>query len=397
MRIKMKDFIYDSGVRIFYGAGQMETVIQEISKLGKRILVVYTDSFLDGGHYEKLEHSLTEAGLEVTCLKAGKRPLLSKVDEGIRLCAEHKVEVVLGIGGGVCMDLAKAIAFGTLHTDVPMERYLTYEVSTDGLSMLPVVTVPTNPMSGSETNADVQITLDESGLQVGCGVGKAVFTWLNPDYVMSLPDNILAYGQMTAFVQVSINYLNLTRSPLAEHYAEASMKTVLECLRRSLADKNDTDARGTLLLNSALALSGINDLGREGEFAPYPLQSFAQRYLGLDYPHALTGLFPYWLKEIYRAVEEKAIFHRYFSEILGVAVKEKEDEVLLQEALAALKELYQEFGIAFSYGELTDNPHDHARLAEIIDSFGPMPCHTLPLTTERMAEMIEDAISEELD
>ena len=295
------------------------------------------------------------------------------------------------------MDLAKAIAFGALHTDVPMEKFLTYEVSAEGLSMLPTVTIPTNPMSGSETNADVQITLDDSGLQVGCGVGKAVFTWLNPEYVMSLPDHILAYGQMTAFVQLSINYLNLTRSPLAEHYAEAAMKTILECLRRSLADKNDVDARGTLLLNSALSLSGINDLGREGEFAPYPLQSFAQRYLGLDYPRALTGLFPYWLKEIYRAAADKAIFYRYFSEILGVLSDGKDDEKLLQEALTALKKLYKEFGIVFAYDELVNDPQDHAKLAEIIESFGPMPCHMMTLTTESMAKMIEDAIVGNLD
>ena len=214
---------------------------------------------------------------------------------------------------------------------------------------------------------------------------------------MSLPEHILAYGQMTAFVQVSINYLNLTRSPLAEHYAEASMKTILECLRRSLADKNDKDARGTLLLNSALALSGINDLGREGEFAPYPLQSFAQRYLGLDYPHALTGLFPYWLKEIYRASGDKAIFRRYFSEILGVDADGKNEEALLQETLTALKKLYREFGIAFTYGEQAADPQDHTKLVEIIDSFGPMPCHIMPLTTERMARMIEDAIMGRLD
>lgn len=294
------------------------------------------------------------------------------------------------------MDLAKAIAFGALHTDVSMEKFLTYEVSTEGLSMLPVVTVPTNPMSGSETNADVQITWNERGLQIGCGVGKAVFTWLNPDYLLSLPDHILAYGQMTAFVQLFINYLNPTRSPLAEHYAEASMKTIPECLRRSLADQNDTDAWGTLLLNSALSLSGINDLGREGEFAPYPLQSFAQRYLGLDYPHALTGLSPYWLKEIYRANADQAIFGRYFSEILGVSVNEKAGETLLQEALAALKALYQEFGIAFTYGELAADPQNHAKLVEIIESFGPMPCRMLPLTTERMTNMIEDAIAGKL-
>ena len=30
----MKDYIFDSSVRIFYGAGQIETVVQEIKKAG---------------------------------------------------------------------------------------------------------------------------------------------------------------------------------------------------------------------------------------------------------------------------------------------------------------------------------------------------------------------------
>lgn len=393
----MKDFIYNSDLRIIYGADQQNLVVQEIAKLGKKILVVPTGSFVREGHYEEFTHRLSAAGLSVFCLNAGKEPLLSKVNEGIKLCLKEQIQVLVGIGGGVSMDLAKAIAFGALHADIPMEKYLTYELSTEGLSQLPVVTIPTNPMSGSETNADIQITLDDTGLQAGCPVGKAVFTWLNPAYMASLPDPILTYGQMTAFVQISINYLNLTRSVLAEHYAEGAMKTILECLRRSLADHNDLEARGTLLLNSALSLSGIHDFGREPEFIPYPLQSFAQRYLGLNYPQALNGLFPYWLKEIYRASEDKEIFYRYFREILNLDTNGKEPEALLQEALQALRKLYQEFGIAFTYGELAEDPKDHQKLTEIIDSFGPMPCHIMPITTEKLAGMIEDAIVGHLD
>ncbi len=393
----MKDFIYDANVKIIYGVGQKNYVAQEIAKLGKKALIVSTGSFIKAGHYDELKKSLSEAGVESICLNAGKEPLLSKVNEGIKICHNNNVEVVVGIGGGVSMDVAKSVAFGAVNSEVPMEQYLTYQVSTEGLTMLPVVTVPTNPMSGSETNADVQITIDETGLQAGCPVGKAVFTWLNPDYMKSLPDSVLTYGQMTAFVQLSINYLNLSRSVLAEHYAEGSMKTIIECLRRSLADSTDSEARGTLLLNSALSLSGINDLGREPEFIPYPLQSFAQRYLGLNYPQALTGLFPYWLKEIYRASDDKAIFYQYFKEILGVDTLSENDEALLQEALAALKMLYQEFGIAFTYGEIASNPDNHEKLVEIIDSFGPMPCHIMPVTTEKLAGMIEDAIAGRLE
>lgn len=125
----------------------------------------------------------------------------------------------------------------------------------------------------------------------------------------------------------------------------------------------------------------------------YSLQSFAQRYLGLNYTQALCRLFPYWLKEIYRASADKEIFRCYFRKILQFNTAEKADEPLLQEALDALETLYREFGIAFTYGELADDPHDHARLVEMIASFGSMPCHIMPVTTESLADMIEDAIT----
>lgn len=89
----------------------------------------------------------------------------------------------------------------------------------------------------------------------------------------------------------------------------------------------------------------------------------------------------------------RAYFYRYFREILHVSTQGKEDEPLLQEALQALKALFQEFGIAFTYGELAANPKNHHKLVEIIGSFGPMPCRIMPVTTEKLANMIEDAIT----
>ena len=69
----------------------------------------------------------------------------------------------------------------------------------------------------------------------------------------------------------------------------------------------------------------------------------------------------------------------------------------MQEALAALKKLYREFGIAFAYGEIAADPKDHAALVQIIASFGPMPCQIMPVTPESMAKMIEDAIAGNLN
>ena len=179
---------------------------------------------------------------------------------------------------------------------------------------------------------------------------------------------------------------------LAERYAKASMQTILSCLRTSITDPADQDSRGTLLLASALSLSGINDLERDFEFIPYPLQSFAQRYLGITYPQALTGLFPYWLKAIYRASRDKAVFHRYFEVILNISVDGKNDDTILQEALTALFDIYHEFGIATCYKELAEDPHDRMKLTEIIDSFGPMSSQFMEVTTDKLADIIEEAI-----
>lgn len=121
----MKDFIYDGGVKIIYGADQQTLVAQEIAKLGKRLLIVPTGSFVAGGHLEELKDSLVSEGIEVSCLTSGREPLLSKVKEGVKLCNEKQIEVIIGIGGGVSMDLAKTIAFRALNQQQPMEKYLT--------------------------------------------------------------------------------------------------------------------------------------------------------------------------------------------------------------------------------------------------------------------------------
>lgn len=47
---------------------------------------------------------------------------------------------------------------------------------------------------------------------------------------------------------------------------------------------------------------------------------------------------------------------------------------------------------ASQYKELKENPHDRKKLMEIIDSFGPMQSLFMEITTEKLADIIEEAI-----
>lgn len=47
---------------------------------------------------------------------------------------------------------------------------------------------------------------------------------------------------------------------------------------------------------------------------------------------------------------------------------------------------------AGQYKELKENPHDCKKLMEIIDSFGPMQSLFMEITTEKLADIIEEVI-----
>lgn len=86
----MNDFVFDGGIRIIYGADQLALVASEIGKLGTRVMVVPTRSFVSNGHYNELERALVDAGITLHRFDAGKKPLLSKVEEGAQSASMRK-------------------------------------------------------------------------------------------------------------------------------------------------------------------------------------------------------------------------------------------------------------------------------------------------------------------
>lgn len=126
--------------------------------------------------------------------------------------------VLLILGGGVCMDIAKTIAFGVKQS----WEYLTHQAQPDTMEHLPVGTIPTIPSSGSDMDGATQITNDKTAEQAGLADVYPNFMWLNPAYIAKLPVKALIQGQMTSFVQVSIAYVGLERSGIAEAMALAS-------------------------------------------------------------------------------------------------------------------------------------------------------------------------------
>lgn len=366
----MQDFIYYNPVKMFFGEDQLTAVIEEMKRYGSKVLLVMGgESFVRNGNYQPLADALDDAGFTRYGLRGNRTPLLSATRRGIELCKERHVDMVLGIGGGVCMDMAKTIAFGAKHSEDIWE-YLTYQIEADSSDHLPVGTISTLPSSGPDMNGSTQITDDEAGKQAGPVNVYPTFTWLNPQYTADLPVHALAQGQITSFVHVSITYLGMERAPLAESMALLLLNSIRDGLRQVFKNPHDRDVRANLMLASALNVSGLTELGKKGDWSIYPLEGIIQNYYGVRYQQAITVLFPYWVKQCYAGQQ---IFKDYFHNVFGVHIDERGDEDILRDGLHAIFNLYREFDLPTSFSQIKERPEDLAALRKAIELVGDQP------------------------
>lgn len=383
------DFIQQSPVKMIFGENQLGKVIEETKKYGKRVLLVMGgESFRKNGYYDTLASALSEADMEIFELSRIKAPMLSKVREGITFCRKNKIDVILGIGGGTCMDVAKTIAFGVAQEE-DIWDYLSGKFDGIGCDHLPVGTIVTFPSSGSDIDGATQITSDETGEQMGLNSIFPNFAWLNPSYMMSIDADHLVRGQITAFVQLSIGYLGLERSDVSENVAIAIMKSILRNLKKSINEPTNKEARANLMLASALTVSGVTTMGKDGDWVMYPMQAVMQNACKVPYTVSLAVLFPYWLKVVYSGQD---IFKEYFVKVFGLDINGKNDKEILYEGISKILEMYRSFNYPTTFTEVS-NSIDEKTMKEMIDMLGPMPSIYTEFTTEKMKSMMLNSIN----
>jgi len=148
----MHSFEYHIPTRIVFGEGSVKQVGELASKFGKCVMLVsYDEDFIKKiGFYDKAMGPLKEAGLEVIPLFGVKsNPDVTLVREGIKLCKEKGVDLVIGLGGGSPMDTAKGIAVGAKY-DGDVWDFPTGKAPIE--DALPIMTIVTIPATSSEMN-----------------------------------------------------------------------------------------------------------------------------------------------------------------------------------------------------------------------------------------------------
>lgn len=369
---KMDNFEFCNPTKILFGRGQVDNLAREIMPYSDRILLVYGGgSVKKSGLYDKVAAELKQNNIyfeEVSGIKSN--PRITSVREGIRLCREKKLNLVLAVGGGSAIDASKAIAAGVFYDGDPWDFFIGKAAP---CKALPIGVILTAAATGSEMNC-TSVVSNEEKKEKRMIIHNSLypkFSILDPESTFTVPDSQTAYGSADIMVHVFEQYFNHCQDAMIQDlFCEGILKTVIYNLPIALQNPNDYSARANLMWASTMALNGLIGLGVPQDWATHRIgQGIAAIY---DIPHgaSLAVVWPKWAK--YVMSEGITKFKRFAVNVWGIDAEGKDDE---QVAIAGIDKTYDFFksaGIEMDYGAYGVDEGCIDKVSEMSVEFGPV-------------------------
>jgi alcohol dehydrogenase class IV len=249
--------------KIITGVKSVSTLPEEIRLLGGKRVFIFTDEgIVKAGICEQVLRIL-EGHVESVSVfgTVPPEPPLETIDECLALAREAGCDLVIGLGGGSAMDVAKVISVLLTNDKTLAEMIGVNLVEKRGV---PKILIPTSAGTGSEVTPIVILTDQMENLKKGV-VSDFLFpetAILDPELTVSLPPGATAASGMDALIHAVEAYTSVNATPMTDHLALRAIELVVANIRSAWANGNNLDARmnmleGSLLAGQAFANAGV--------------------------------------------------------------------------------------------------------------------------------------------
>src|SRR5688572_3004529 len=256
----MRGFDFQPRTRVIFGAGSLSRLGEEARALGFRRALLVTDRGLaEAGHAARAARLLEAAGVSVvTFQEFGSNPDGAMVERGRAFAASVGVDSVVALGGGSSLDCAKAVNF-LLTNGGRVQDYVGYGRARRPL--LPSIGVPTTAGTGSEAQSYAVISDERTHAKMACGDPTAAFrvALLDPELTLSAPRGVTASAGFDAVAHAVESYVTTRRNPLSETFSREAWRLLEGSYERVLAEPDDIEARGRMMLGAHLAGAAIEN------------------------------------------------------------------------------------------------------------------------------------------
>ena len=357
----MQNFNYMTPTRLIFGKDSIENLPEVMEQFGKKVLLTYGGGSIKKlGLYDKVKELLPDKEIvELSGIQPNPKYDPS-VLEGVRLCKENSVDVILAVGGGSVLDCSKAIAAGAKYDGDPWDL-ISYKVKAQ--TALPIVDIITLAATGSEYDPGGVISRTETNDKIGY-VDPLLYpavSILDPTYTFTVSKKQTAAGCADAMNHIMEQYFCEDSSILADGFMEAGLKSLMINARKCLENPEDYTARAEMMLACTFGCNRIYSLGCSQSGWPcHGMEHALSAYYDITHGEGLAIITPHWMKHI---LSEKTLhrFVKYGVNVFGIDAALPETEIA-EKAIEKTSEFFASIGIPL---HLKDVGIDESRIGEM--------------------------------
>lgn len=359
----MSSFQFFVPTKALFGFGQLRNLHAQ-NLPGKKALLIISNgkSTKANGYLARTEEELHQAGVETVLFdQIEPNPLKSTVMKGAAAARESGCDFLVALGGGSCMDAAKAIAVMATN-EGDLWDYIsqgTGKGKAIAVQPLPIVAITTTAGTGSETDAGGVITNEETNEKTPIK-GPQLFPVLaiiDPELMMTVPPKYTAYQGFDALYHNIEGYLSNKASLMSEMVALEAIRQISGSIAAAVQDGSDKVARERMAF--ANYLGGI-EMCLSGNMSEHSLEHALSAY-HQHLPHG-AGLIIISLAYFKHMIDTHVCDERFvtLAQNMGRPQATKPDEFL-----TALSDLHKACGVdGLNMSDYDISPDEFPKMAE---------------------------------
>lgn len=373
--------------RLIFGKGVVEKLPEVMAQFGKKVLLSYGGGSIKKiGLYQKVLDLLK--GYEIVELP-GIQPNPKydpSVLEGVRLCKEHGIDVILSVGGGSVLDCSKAIAAGACYDGDPWDL-ISYKVKAQ--AALPIVDIITLAATGSEYDCGGVISRTETNDKIGYldPLLYPAVSFLDPVYTFTVSRKQTCAGIADAMNHILEQYFCEDATIMNDGFCEAGIKSLMVNGRKCLENPEDYTARAEMMFVCTLACNDIMSLGNSSSGWPmHGIEHALSAYYDITHGEGLAIITPRWMKHI---LSERTLprFVKYGVNVFGIDASLPEREIA-EKAIEATYEFFESIGMPMHLREVGIDDSRIGEMAHHIALNEGLENAYVPLTEQDIADII---------
>ena len=240
--------------KVLFGIGASREIGKEAKALGgTKVLIVTDPGVVNSGLVSSLRANLEEAGMKVFLFdRVEPEPSASLVDESAQLTKENGVDVVIGVGGGSSLDIAKGASLLASNPGNVLDYCGLDLIPKRGL---PKILVPTTAGTGSEVTRVFVLTDKRDNMKkvVFSNYALPELALVDPMLTISMPSKVTADSGMDALVHAIETYVSMNATPFSDLLASKAIELIAKYLPMAFAKGENIEARYHMSLASLLA------------------------------------------------------------------------------------------------------------------------------------------------